>query len=240
MITAAPPTQTVDAVRVFEHEPDLVAGLDDQTAEVLRHRAVAPSVVLRPGPWEPDDLPLGDGTLGLLVLEGTLTRTVTIGDHSFPELVGPGDLLRPWDQPGTDHLVEHTSSWNVVQPTRLAVLDQRFAASACRFPTVMSALLERCTARMRTLAIHLAIAQVRHADTRLALLLWQLADRWGRVTPDGVHVPIPLTHEVLAHLTCMRRPTASSALTRLRRLGELERFPDGTWLLLGDGPPQLG
>jgi hypothetical protein len=40
-----------------------------------------------------------------------------------------------------------------------------------------------------------------------------------------------------AHLACMRRPTASTALQRLSREGEVLRRVDGTWLLLG-GPPQ--
>ena len=30
------------------------------------------------------------------------------------------------------------------------------------------------------------------------MLLWYLAERWGRVTPDGVIVPLRLTHETLA------------------------------------------
>jgi CRP-like cAMP-binding protein len=91
----------------------------------------------------------------------------------------------------------------------------------------------------RTLAFHLAIVHVRHAETRLHLLLWHLADRWGRVTPQGVHLPLALTHERLAHLVCMRRPTASTALQRLSKAGELRRMRDGTWLLTGT-PPQSG
>ncbi len=100
----------------------------------------------------------------------------------------------------------------------------------------MSNLLSRSVQRSRALAFHLAIAHVRHAETRLHMLLWHLADRWGRVTPAGVHVPLALTHETLAHLVCMRRPTASTALQRLRCAGDIDRRRDGTWVLTRTPP----
>jgi CRP-like cAMP-binding protein len=77
---------------------------------------------------------------------------------------------------------------------------------------------------------------VRGADRRVLLLLWLLADRWGRVTPRGVTLPLRLTHSTIAHLVCMGRPTVSATLGRLTREGEVRRRPDGTWLLTGSPP----
>jgi len=68
------------------------------------------------------------------------------------------------------------------------------------------------------------------------ILLWHLADRWGRMTPDGVHVPVALKHELPADLVCVRRPTATVALQRLARDGGIARKPDGTRLLTETQP----
>jgi CRP-like cAMP-binding protein len=67
------------------------------------------------------------------------------------------------------------------------------------------------------------------------MLFWDLADRYGRVHPDGVHLDLPLTHEALSHLAGARRPSVSGALTRLAAAGHLER--DGRrWVLRGEPP----
>jgi hypothetical protein len=229
-----------DVVRVFERDPDLLAGLDGAAADRLRHRAVAPRLRLDPGPWTPPrDTGRLDGHLGLLVCDGLLTRTVHLDGRTCPELIGAGDLLRPWDGEDGAELMALPTTWRVLRPTTLAVLDAEFAEVACRFPSVVAALLARAVQRSRALALHLAVAHVRQAEPRLLVLLWHLADRWGRVTPEGVHLPVRLTHELLAQLVCIRRPTASAALQRLVRAGELARRPDGTWLLTG-APPALG
>jgi CRP-like cAMP-binding protein len=80
------------------------------------------------------------------------------------------------------------------------------------------------------------ITQVNRVDSRLLLLMWQLAERWGRVSTDGITVPVGLTHETLAMLVGARRPTVTTALGRLARAGDLERVDEG-WLLRGDPPP---
>lgn len=236
MATVAAGARTADVVRVFEHEPDLLDGLDARSTEVLRHRACAPALWIEPGAWDPaSSVERPERCLGLLVLDGLVTRSVLLDGRECPELVGPGDLLRPWDEQD-DASVVCQSSWRVLERTTIAVLDERFATAICHFPPVVGNLLGRGVQRARTLAFLLAVAHVRHADTRLLMLLWHLADRWGRVTPQGVVVPCALTHELLGRLVCMRRPTASTALQRLRRSGAIERRPDGSWLLLGEPP----
>jgi hypothetical protein len=226
-----------DLVQVFDRDPDLLAGLDDASADLLRRRAVAPRLWLEPGPWEPPfDGDEVAGHLGLLVMDGLLTRTIELHGRECPELVGRGDLLRPWETGDETSTVPLATRWKVLRPTTVAVLDPAFAAVAGRFPSVLAALLGRALQRSRGLALHLAIAHIRQAEPRLLVLLWHLADRWGRVTPDGIHVPVALTHELLARLVCIRRPTATVALQRLARDGELVRRSDGTWLLTGRPP----
>jgi len=53
------------------------------------------------------------------------------------------------------------------------------------------------------------------------------------VTPDGVHVSLPLTDRTLAEIVGARRPTVSIALGELTKRGELARSGD-EWMLKGE------
>lgn len=225
-----------DVVRVFQYDPDLLAGVDAGTAELLRRRAVARRMDLPGGSWSP---PSGDGDyargLGLLILEGLVCRSICVRGRDCPELLGAGDLLRPWEPAGAG-VDDGENTWRVLQPTTLAILDERLTALLSRWPSVMVAFVSRSTQRSRALAVQLAIAHTRQAETRLLALFWHLAERWGRMTPRGVVLPLPLTHELLGQLACLHRPTTSTALQRLVRAGEIARRPDRGWMLLGQPP----
>jgi len=227
------------AVRVFEHDPDLLAGIDADTAEKLRRGAVVRRLELPCGPWSPPAQDALRGGLGLLVLDGLVCRSICVHGRECPELLGAGDLLRPWEAAGSG-LIDEGSEWRVLQPTTLAILDERFTALVGRWPSIMVALVARSTQRSRALAIQVAIAHTRQAETRLLILFWQLADRWGRVTPEGVVLPLPLTHELLGQLACLHRPTTSTAIQRLVSAGRIARRPDRGWMLLGEPPEYAG
>jgi CRP/FNR family transcriptional regulator, cyclic AMP receptor protein len=119
-----------------------------------------------------------------------------------------------------------------------ALLDLRFAARVGLYPEVAGALLGRAMQRSRTLAVNMAIAHYQRTDRRLLLLFWHLADRWGRVTPDGIRLRLPVTHQLLADLVAARRPSVTSALQVLMREGLIERVDDG-WLLHGEPPDEI-
>jgi hypothetical protein len=70
------------------------------------------------------------------------------------------------------------------------------------------------------------------------MLLWHLAERWGRVGNDGVIIPVRLTHSVLASLVAARRPTVSAALGDLEQHGLVRRIEQGL-LLVGEPPGEL-
>jgi Crp-like helix-turn-helix domain len=54
-------------------------------------------------------------------------------------------------------------------------------------------------------------------------LFWHLAERWGRVSGNGVLVPLALTHRILGQLVGARRPTVSTALRELANREQLIR-----------------
>jgi hypothetical protein len=224
-------------VAVFEEAPELLRNLSPRAAgDAMRLRV--PLLVVESGPWRPPVQPgLRPGHLGLLVLDGLLLRRVRLGRRHGAELLGTGDLLQPWvRQPPFETLVVEPG-WEVLERARLAVLDGRFAAQVAPCPEVAAAVVERAIERARALAFQQAASHITGLERRLNTLFWALADRWGRVTAEGVLVPLPLTHVVLAELVGASRPSVSSALSRLARVGELERVRGG-WLLRGRQPDE--
>lgn len=225
-------------VHVLAEDRGLGTQLAPEELAAATQHLVAAELRLGQGPWAVEH-PLGQapGDLGFLVLDGLLSRDVRVGRHGCAELLGPGDVLRPWDaDEGRGAPVRHESAWRVHQATRLGVLDARFAALAGRFPGIVAELMSRTLRRSRELVVLLAIAGMPRLDARLLAALWILADRWGHVGPDGTLLPLRLTHETLAGLVGAQRPSVTTALRALERRGELRRDANGGWLLLGDPP----
>ena len=227
------------AVRVADEDPALLGSLSGELAEAARQQLLARTLWCDLGGWEPlrADLPRRfDGWLGMLVLDGLLVRQLDVNGLRCCELLGPGDLLRPWDEADDAATLETRAVWRVLEPTRLALLDAGFARRASRWPTLSSELLQRAVIRGRSLSVLLALTQARRADVRLRTLFWHLADRWGRVTPAGVVVPLRLTHSVIGQLTGLRRPSVSLSLGELERTGEIVRLSRSAWLIARETP----
>src|SRR5688500_9929469 len=182
------------AVLLLDADPDLGAGLTDEEFAVARRHLRARVRVLDEGAWRHQDACRPDGDAALLVLDGVLARHVSVRGRCCAELLGAGDVLRPWDESDTlDASVDHALRWEVLQRTIVAELDMRLTAAAARWPSITSALVARSVRRVRAMGLQYAVAQVQGVDVRAHLVLWHLADRWGRVTPDGVVLRLPLT-----------------------------------------------
>ena len=218
-------------VQLLKVDVDLGQALDAEDLATCAEEVVAPSAVLKPGVWHAPR----DSSSTLFVCDGLLLRELTIGRRRGAELLGPGDVLSAGDGPATNGLpVKAGVRWRVLEDTRVAVLEQRFWQSAARWPEVFAAVVDRAIARAQALGVHLAVSSLPRVEDRLLLLFWQLSDRWGRVTADGLRLNLPLTHEVLGELVGAQRPTVTSALSRLARRGDLVRCDDGGWVLQAD------
>jgi len=110
--------------------------------------------------------------------------------------------------------------------------------ATARWPELAASLVCRAVDRSRSTAFSFALTNLPHLEQRLLGLLWALADRWGRVRPDGVLVPLPLDHEVLGRLVSARRPSISRTTGQLTERGLLRRTTERHWILTGD-PPSL-
>lgn len=224
-------------MKVLELDPDLAPGLDPSSRAEAVAASEAEVIQLRPGKWDaPSEVP--PGHLGMLVIDGFLARTVRIAGRQSVELLAQGDVLRPWVVLGPTSSIETEASWSVLEPAQVAVLDPEFARRVSPWPQVAAGLMDRLTLRARWLAFALAVSHVRRVDERLMLLFWHLADRRGRVTSDGIVVPLKLSHQAIATIIGAQRPTVSTALGQLRDRGVLARTQNDSWLLRGEPPSQ--
>jgi CRP-like cAMP-binding protein len=230
------PASVPGSLALLEADPDLGAGLNPADTAAARRHLRAAAISVPRGTWEAEGVEPRPG-LGLLVLRGLLVREVSVGDRVRAELIGPGDLLRPWDVEPFDTLaLPYSCRWCAIEPAELAVLDGQLLPALARWPTVLDELMRRTVRRSNRLALQLAIGELQGVDVRLNNMLWHLAERWGRVTLAGVVVPFALTHEILGRLVGAQRPTVTSALSELAERGVVRRLPDGRgWLLAHEG-----
>jgi len=219
---------------LLELDPDLGVLLDEDRRAAAQLELGVAVHALAPGEWDVARLSgASPEHPGLLMLNGVLAREVLVSDTVSTELLGPGDVIRPWRLHQSASLLRHSVRWSVLAPSRIALLDRRLGAQLGRYPEINAALLDRVTERAVRLAVTQAISQLNRVDRRLLALFWHLAERWGRMTASGVAVPMTLSHRMLGQLVGARRPTVSTALAQLAKEGQLSRREDGTWLLCG-------
>ncbi len=212
-------------------EPERPAARRALTAEVFR---------VPRGAWRPHATLDGDDVrFGLLILDGLLLRDVVVAHTTCGELIGPGELLRPWDDFGDRAPMPFEVEWKVIEPTRVAILSQDFTRVVAPWPALTDAFMERAVERSHSLALHVAIHCIKRVDLSLLVLFWHLADRFGKVTPAGIVVALKLTHQDLGKLVGATRQSVSAALGEVAERGWVQRRGDGSWLLPADPPREI-
>ncbi len=224
-------------VPLLKLEPELAAGIPRERLAAAVRACRARVVEVRNGAWDPTSTPIDDRGFGLLVLSGALYRRVEQSECFAAELIGPGDLLRPWDSVGEWSTLPVEAQFAVLERTQLALLDLSFARRAGPFPEIAGNLAGRALQRARYLAITSSIVSQRRVDKRLVMLFWNMADRFGQTRADGVYIPLPLTHRIISELIAARRPSVTTSLSRLHDRGVLSRERRG-WLLTAERPPE--
>jgi CRP-like cAMP-binding protein len=170
----------------------------------------------------------------MLVVEGLLTRELVVDRARSVELLGAGDVIRPWQEDASSFCA---STWQALEPTQVAILDDRVVAAMAAYPRLVVALVERSLRRSRFMALEAAISNLIGIEKRVLLLLWQVAEKCGRVEQRGVVVGPGLTHELIAEMIGARRQTVTQAITALVAAGAIERRADGAWMLLEQPQP---
>jgi CRP/FNR family transcriptional regulator, cyclic AMP receptor protein len=230
-------------IQLFAEDPELgsvLSRLPQATARAAGDLRVN-SWRLKRGSWNPVENPsLGDSDCVYLVLEGLLLSRVQLGSRCSAEPLGAGDLFRT-DEADTHGYatVPSKRSFRVLEPARIVGLDSGLLARIDSLPGIAGHLQRRLIQRARSLNVRLAIVQVPQLATRLHLLLWHLADRWGRRCSDGAVIPFRLSHGVLAECVSAQRTSVLAAIHELQETGAIERNEDGHWLLHAEPPGEF-
>ena len=231
----------LETILLLDADPDLAADLEPGDLENARARSHARVLDIAGPRWDPASVRqlARPDWLGLFVVDGLMIRSVSVGSRTACELFGPGDLTRPWDGDHDYEPVPIDVSWRVPRSVRLAVLDSDFTRRMCAWPLIIGRIVARFAARARSLALAQAASHLTRVDGRLLILFWVLSERWGTVGINGIRIRLPLTHDIIAMLVGVRRPTVTQGLGRLARAGLLVRERSDRWLLTPDAIASL-
>jgi CRP-like cAMP-binding protein len=223
------------AISLLEWAPELFALLPKTVAPSIAKRTLVRTETLAPGTWH---MPasMGPRALGFMVLGGFVVRQLDLFGNAGTELLGAGDLLTRLDVAPSS--IPTTSRWTVLSTTKLAVLDNGATARLSDLSGVMPELMRRAVQRSHAAKAQLALARIHPLSTRLHVLFWNLADRWGRRNNGDVLLDVPLSHQLLADLASACRPKVTQALGTLSELGLVSREGQGSWVISGR-PPKL-
>lgn len=231
-VRATWPVAPVGYVRLLEVDPDLAPRRTAGNGGGPHAGPTAP--VFRVGRGPLPALPprtTDQPHLGFLVLKGMLIRDVRVMRRPTAEILGPGDLIQPPADAAS--LLPSSVCSTVLEPVLLAELGPLVTGRVGEWPDVVEGIVSRAVGRADALALQRAITSEVRVDVRLLAFLWHVADRYGVVVPGGVKLNVPLTHAVLARLVGARRPTVTTALQKLIRLGYLRR-EGRTVTIIGD------
>jgi CRP/FNR family cyclic AMP-dependent transcriptional regulator len=170
--------------------------------------------------------------VGLVVTDGLLAAKLRVSGYTSTVILGAGDMVCACDIEAPPGSMPEDRTVLALTTLQLVAVDHRVLRSCLRWPAVGRALLECLTQRLRLSTLALALHQSPRIEERLWLALWQLADRFGRVSPSGATVSLPgVTHSVLAEVVAARRPSVTSAMKRLVVAGLVEVVGRHRWLL---------
>jgi CRP/FNR family cyclic AMP-dependent transcriptional regulator len=130
-----------------------------------------------------------------------------------------------------DVIVRPTDGWAAVGPrvrcfaiedALMHLVDRARLEAWMHDPALAANLVRVLSAQIADRELAVAIALEPRVERRLLLKLRQLAERWGRVTPDGIRLDLRLTHQELANMVGAVRESVTIALGRLASAGEIE------------------
>ena len=142
-----------------------------------------------------------------------VTRLSPEGKTVILALLGPGDLIgeAAWESGEHDNYAETLEESNIYHIDREAFqnLIRENPEFGLRLLQVLGGRLKQAQARIEDLVF-------RQVPSRIARLLISLAENHGKVTPDGIKVEFPLTHQEIADMVGSSRVTVTQILNKFR------------------------
>ena len=104
---------TTGLVHVLREDPDLAEAVAGDRREQAIEDCSGWELRIAAGPWPQDDSAILLDGLGLLILQGLLIRRVAVEGRYGAELLGEGDLVRPWQRDEEPVMLEVEIGWQV-------------------------------------------------------------------------------------------------------------------------------
>jgi CRP/FNR family transcriptional regulator, cyclic AMP receptor protein len=209
--------------------PELTAFLPSAELDLARRVLSAPVVVAR----DQDFLEVlgrrAQDAFAFLIADGIVMKTTTLADRTALELLGPGDILAPPLSAARQVESRAVSRYLAHGQASVAMLDERFRQAARRWPGLSDCLHDNLGRQAHRASMHVAMLHLPRVEDRLVALFGDLAERFGRMTRDGIVIELPLTHELIGALVGSRRPTISLALQTLAATGVVTRLDADRW-----------
>ncbi|QDC23561.1 Crp/Fnr family transcriptional regulator [Georgenia yuyongxinii] len=186
----------------------LFEALDEQDQAALR--SLMSETSLRRGETLFNEGDPGDRLYILTEGKVKLGHTSPDGRENLLAVLGPGELLGELTlfDPGP-----RSTTATAVAPTRLLELEHQDLMEFLEGrPSLAKHMLKALAQRLRRTNESLADLVFSDVPGRVAKALLDLADRFGEITDDGVHVPHDLTQEELAQLVGASRETVNKSL----------------------------
>jgi CRP-like cAMP-binding protein len=151
----------------------------------------------------------------VIVEEGVVVSAVCGPSRRFIlSFAGAGDIvLAPIDGVTLETL----------RPSRLHVVSRDLRTRLLAHPSAAEELFAGLAAAVAEREQSLSQFGARTHDDRVLAKLRQLGRKFGRVTPDGIRLDLPLTHQLLADAVGAARETVSLTVRQLQRAGVVER-----------------
>ncbi len=142
-----------------------------------------------------------------------LTRLSPEGKTVILALLGSGDLIgdAAWEAGEHDSYAETLEESTIYQISRDA-----FQRLIKEHPEFSIRLIQILGGRLRQAQSRIEDLVFRQVPSRVARLLLSLAENHGRVTPKGIRVEFPLTHQEIADLVGSSRVTVTQILNKFR------------------------
>lgn len=142
-----------------------------------------------------------------------VTKLSPEGKTVILALLGPGDLIgeAAWGTGEHDSYAETLEDSRVYQISREA-----FQKYIRENPNFGLRLIEIIGGRLKQAQSRIEDLVFRQVPSRVARLLISLAENHGKVTPRGIRVEFPLTHQEIADLVGSSRVTVTQILNRFR------------------------
>ena len=142
-----------------------------------------------------------------------LTRLSPDGRTVILALLGPGDLIgeAAWES------AEHDTYGETLEDTKLFQISKDSFENLIRQnPEFGLRLIQVIGFRLKQAQARIEDLVFRQVPSRVARLLVSLAEHHGKVTPHGIRVEFPLTHQEIADMVGSSRVTVTQVLNRFR------------------------